>query len=125
MPLWIKVLVEAGRTSPLARLTIISRKLPPSRRRRGLTSFQISGRTFLSLGLGRLAVRSAEVARPVPREGRSADFMPPPKLDGPYEEDILLEVYARAGFVTGVSSQIRQESLSMAIFRWYGDGGRR
>src|SRR5713101_2213938 len=87
----MRYFVEAGRIKPLARLMIISRKLPPRSRRRGLTSFHTSGRTFFSLGLGRAAVRSAAVARPVPREGRSADFIPPPKLDGPYEEDILLE----------------------------------
>src|SRR5216683_1654229 len=89
----MRYFVEAGRTKPLARLIIINRKLPPRSRRRGLTSFHTSGRTFFSLGLGRAAVRSAAVARPVPREGRSADFIPgEPKLEWP-KEDILVEVY--------------------------------
>src|SRR3978361_1167707 len=83
----MRYFVEAGRIKPLARFTIINRKLPPSRRRRGLTSFHISGRTFFSFGLGRAAVRSAVVARPVPRDGRSADFIPgAPKLEWPKDD---------------------------------------
>src|ERR1700736_1380669 len=106
----------------------ISRKLPPRSTRRGLISAHTSGSTFLSVGLGRLAVSSAVVARPVPREGRSTAFMPPWNCDGPKEEDMLLEVYApclsgacwvtgfAAGFVTDVSSQSRQELLSITAF---------
>jgi hypothetical protein len=90
----MRYFVEAGRIKPLARFIIINKKLPPRSKRRGLTSFQISGSTFFSFGLGRAAVRSAAVARPVPREGRSADFIPGvPKLEWP-KEDIFLEVYA-------------------------------
>jgi len=44
--------------------------------------------TLVSFGFGREAVRSAVVALLVPREVRSTDFIPPPKLDGPKEEDI-------------------------------------
>src|SRR5882757_189153 len=91
----MRYFVEAGKIKPLARLIIINRKLPPRSRRRGFMSFQTSGRTFFSLGLGRAAVRSAVVARPVPREGRSADFIPgAPKLEEPKEEDISPAVYA-------------------------------
>jgi hypothetical protein len=68
------------------------------------------------------------VARPVPRVGRSTAFIPPWKFDGPKEEDMLLEVYPprvsgvccgtvfAAGFVTDVSSQSRQELLSITAF---------
>jgi hypothetical protein len=49
--------------------------------------------TFFSFGLGRFAERSAEVALPTLREGRSAAFMPPPNLDGPKEEDIVFYQY--------------------------------
>ncbi len=54
----------------------------------GRMSFQTSGRTFLSLGLGREAVRSAVWARPVLREGRSAALMlwDPPKFEEPKED---------------------------------------
>src|SRR5882757_9642603 len=69
---------------------MMSRKLPRRSQRRGLTSFHTSGMTFFSFGLGRFAVRSAAVALPTLREGRSAAFMPPPNLDGPKEEDICL-----------------------------------
>ena len=55
MTLSMRYFVEAGRTRPQTRLTIISRKLPASSGRQGLMSFQTSGRTFLSFGLGRLA----------------------------------------------------------------------
>jgi hypothetical protein len=76
---------------------IISRKLPASSHRRGFINFHISGRTFLSFGFGREALRSADVARAVPREGRSADFIPgAPKLEGPIE-GILSAVYACRG----------------------------
>src|ERR1700685_3374566 len=92
----MRYFVEAGRIKPLARFTTINRKLPPRRRRRGLTNFQTSGRTFFSLGLGRAAVRSAVVARPVPREGRSADFMPGvPKLEWPKEDIVVQSVRLR------------------------------
>jgi len=60
-----------------------------SRSRLGLTSFQTSGSTFLSFGLGRLAVRSAVSARPVPRLGRSPEGIPPPMPDDPNDEAIL------------------------------------
>src|ERR1700736_2179853 len=88
---------ETGRARLLSRLTMISRKLPRRSQRRGLTSFHTSGRTFFSFGLGRFAVRSAVVALPRPREGRSADFMPPPNLDGPKEEDISISILRRKG----------------------------
>jgi len=53
-------------------------------------SFHISGSTFLSFGFGRDALRSADVERDVPREGRSADFIPgAPKLEGPIEAILL------------------------------------
>src|SRR5271168_2888047 len=88
----IRGLVEAGRIRPLARLMIISRKLPPSNMRRGLISAQTSGSTFLSLGLGREAVNSAAVALPVPRGVRSDLGMPlPPKPELRKEEDIALD----------------------------------
>src|SRR6266702_6983937 len=117
----MRYFVEAGRIKPLARLIIIKRKLPPRSRRRGLTSFQTSGRTFYSLGLGRAAVRSATVARPVPREGRSADFIPgEPKLEWP-KEDILVEVYPFGRFgarVAVVSSHIGHgSSMFICIVR--------
>lgn len=84
--------MEAGRTRPLARLTIMRPKLPASSPRRGLTSFQISGRTFLSLGLGREAVSVAAVARPAPREGRSVEgIFGAPILEWP-KEDIAFRV---------------------------------
>src|SRR5579871_6827618 len=91
---------------------IINRKLPLRSRRRGLTSFQTSGRTFFSWGLGRDLVRSDAIARPVPREGRSAAFIPWPKLDCPRGEAILA-VYACGFFrsrVAQVSSQRMQGS---------------
>src|SRR5580698_7954382 len=44
--------------------------------------------TFFSFGFGRDLVRSAAVALPTPRDGRSTAFIPPPNLDGPKEEDI-------------------------------------
>ena len=69
---------------PLARLMIISKKLPASNILRGLTSFQTSGKTFFRLGLGRDAVRSAEDAFIVLREGRSAAFIEgAPNVEGP------------------------------------------
>src|SRR5947208_14260031 len=80
---------ETGRAKLQTRLTMISRKLPRRSQRRGRTSFQTSGMTFFNFGLGRFAVRSAAVALPTPREGRSAAFIPPPNLDGPKEEDIF------------------------------------
>src|SRR5712692_1186558 len=76
---------------------MISRKLPRRSQRRGLTSFQTSGMTFFSFGLGRFAVRSAAAALPTLREGRSAAFIPPPNLDGPKEEDILCIPILRRG----------------------------
>src|SRR5487761_577957 len=88
MTLSMRYFVEAGRMRPLDRLMTIRRKLPPRRIRRGLINCQTSGSTFFSFGLGRAEIRSAAVARPAPREGRSADFIPPPKLDGPKEEGI-------------------------------------
>src|SRR5947209_2462515 len=75
---------------------MMRKKLPRRSQRRGLTSFQTSGITFFSFGLGRFAERSAEVALPILREGRSAAFMPPPNLDGPKEEDISLPILRRA-----------------------------
>jgi hypothetical protein len=84
-------------------LTIIKRKLPASSQRRGLISFQTSGSTFFSLGFGREALRSADADRAVPREGRSADFIPgAPKLEGPIE-GILVAVYACLGFTERVA----------------------
>src|SRR5882757_2570149 len=94
MTLSIRYLVDAGNTKPLARLTIIRRKLPPRSRRRGLTSFQISGSTFFSFGLGRLAVRSAAMARPVPREGRSADRMPVEPKEAERNGEAIYLVYS-------------------------------
>src|SRR6185312_7862272 len=91
MTLSMRYFVEAGRTRPLDLLMIISRKLPPNKTRRGLMSSQTSGSTFFSFGLGRDALRSAAVARPTPRDGRSTDFMPPPYLDGPKEDIDWLE----------------------------------
>lgn len=88
---------------PLARLTIMSKKLPASSQRRGRTSFQTSGRTFLRGGLGREEVRSAVVALPVPRMGRSADFIPVPKLDAPKEGDIVVEPVYAGGWGSTVS----------------------
>src|SRR5271168_5490147 len=80
---------------------IIRKKLPRISQRRGLTSFQTSGSTFFSGGLGRDAVRPAVVALPTPREGRSADFIPPPNLDGPKLEDIdAPSLRRRRGFST-------------------------
>src|ERR1700691_2574512 len=88
----IRGFVEAGRIRPLARLMIISTKLPPSSIRRGLTSAQTSGNTFLSFGLGRDAVKSAAVAFPVQRGVRSALDIPlPPKPELRKEEDIALD----------------------------------
>jgi hypothetical protein len=49
--------------------------------RRGWTSVQICGHTFLKLGLGRDAVRPAVVARPEPREGLSPVGIPLLKLE--------------------------------------------
>jgi len=89
--------VEAGKIKPLARFIIINKKLATRSVRRGLMSLQISGRTFFRFGLGRDAVRSAAIARPVPREGRSAAFIPGvPKLEWP-KEDMFSEVYAWSG----------------------------
>ena len=89
--------MEAGKIKPLARFIIINKKLPAKSTRRGFMSCQISGRTFFRFGLGREAVRSAAMARPVPRDGRSAAFIPEvPKLEWP-KEDMLSEVYACSG----------------------------
>ena len=74
----ISVFVLAGSTSPAARFTTINPKLPASSHRRGCTSFQTSGRIFFSFGFGRLFVRSAAVALPVPREGLSPEGIPLP-----------------------------------------------
>jgi hypothetical protein len=86
MTLSIRYRVDAGRIRPLARFTIINKKLALNNKRRGLISFQISGRIFLSFGFGREALSSADVALPVFREGLSAAFIPgAPKLEGPIE----------------------------------------
>ena len=53
--------IVPGSTSPLARFTTISKKLPASSQRRGFTSFQMSGQIFFRLGFGRDFVSSAVV----------------------------------------------------------------
>src|SRR3979409_1306612 len=89
---------------------MMGRKLPRRSQRRGLTSFQTSGMTFFSFGLGRFAVRSAAVDLPTLREGRSAAFMPPPNLDGPKEEDISISILRRrAGYSPARSRAHRDE----------------
>jgi hypothetical protein len=97
---------------------IISRKLPPSSQRRGFISFHTSGSTFFNFGFGRDALKSADVDRAVPREGRSADFIPgAPKLEGPIE-GILLAVYACLSCVARVvwvSSQRWQLSSILSM----------
>ncbi len=88
----IRNFVEAGRIKPLARLMTISRKLPPRSRRRGFIGFHISGSTRCRFGFC-LAGSSERL----PRDGRSAAFIPgAPKLEGPIE-GILLAVYAFPG----------------------------
>src|SRR5579871_663636 len=69
---------DTGSTKLHNRFTTISRKLTPISPRRGRISAHTSGSTFFKGGLGRFAVRSAEIALPVPRPGLSAACIPLP-----------------------------------------------
>src|ERR1035437_2559219 len=79
---------EIGSTRLHTRFTTIRQKLPAISHFRGRISFHTSGSTFFNFGLGRLLVRSAPTARPVPRLDRSAACIPPPIPDDPNDENI-------------------------------------